>query len=71
MTVANVHTFSATETALARQWIADCSWENLDDDHIAELPTAVIWRGVARHYDGGVAKFLHDAHHEDALGGAA
>jgi hypothetical protein len=70
MTGADVHTLSSDETALAREWIADCQWADLDDEHVAELPTAAIWRGVARHYDGGVAQFLHDAHHDHALAGA-
>jgi len=72
MTITNVHTFSSDETALAREWIAECSWEDLDDEHVGELPTAVIWRGVARYYDGGVAQFLRDAHpdHGDDAHGA-
>lgn len=74
MTRVTVHPFSHEETALARQWIADCTWADLDDDLIAELPTPVVWRGVAHHYTGGLAQFLEDAHHAtdgDALVGRA
>ncbi len=66
MTRVNVHPLSASETALAREWIANCQWADLDEDLIAELPTPVVWRGVARHYDGGVGQFLDDVHHDRA-----
>lgn len=50
---------SETITAM-RGWISDCTWDDLDDDEIAELPETVIIRGVQRHYSGGVAQFLAD-----------
>lgn len=67
MTGADVHPFSDQETALARAWIADCQWADLDEDLIVELPTPVVWRGVARHYAGGVAQFLEDVHQASDL----
>ena len=71
MTSADVHPFTTDETALAREWVADCAWADLDDEHLAEMPAAAIWRGVARYYHGGVAQFLHDAHDHDHQGGRA
>lgn len=39
-------------------WIADCSWDDIDDAN--ELTDAEVLRGIARHYDGGWEQFLAD-----------
>ena len=39
-----------------REWIADCSWPDLDD--VAELSPAEVIAGVRRHFDGGINAFL-------------
>jgi hypothetical protein len=48
---------TAEELAAAREWIADCVWRDLDADDVAELTDEEVTRGVARHYDGGLAAF--------------
>jgi hypothetical protein len=43
-----------------RRWIADCTWANLEPEDIEDLSDAAIIRGIARHYDGGIAQFVQD-----------
>lgn len=45
------------ELAEARNWIADCEWA----DDTSNLTDAQVERGIARHYDGGIAGFRADA----------
>ena len=48
----------------ARSWVLDCSWKE-DPEEIEEMPDAEILRGIARHYDGGMAQFTRDAQLEE------
>jgi hypothetical protein len=41
----------------ARDWIADCAWNNLELDQIEELSDEQVRRGIERHYGGGWAAF--------------
>jgi hypothetical protein len=44
-----------------RDWVKECQWrEDWDDDDVDNAPDAVIIRGVARHYEGGLKQFLSD-----------
>lgn len=45
----------------ARDWVADCVWADLDADDVTELTDVQVTRGIARHYDGGVAQFIADS----------
>lgn len=42
----------------AREWISDCSWDNLDPEDIPHLSDIEIIRGVDKHYAGGWKEFL-------------
>lgn len=42
-----------------REWAMECEWVE-DADEIAAMNDDVIVRGIARHYDGGVAQFILD-----------
>jgi hypothetical protein len=44
----------------ARDWIADCSWGDLEAGEIDELSAAKVIRGIKRHYEGGIAAFVRD-----------
>jgi len=44
----------------AREWIADCIWQNLDLDAVDELPDERVELGVKYHYAGGIAQFIQD-----------
>ena len=43
------------ELKAAREWISECYWPDLDDAD--ELSDREIERGIARHFDGGIAAF--------------
>jgi hypothetical protein len=47
--------------AAARDWLADCSWRDLEAEEIADLPDAAVVGGVARHYEGGWEQFVRDS----------
>jgi hypothetical protein len=42
-----------------RDWIADCTWRE-DAETLADLPASAVYRGIERHYAGGVAQFRRD-----------
>jgi hypothetical protein len=44
--------------AEARDWIADCRWEDLKDDDIADLTDAQALSGIARKVEGGLDAFI-------------
>lgn len=44
------------QMAAMREWASDCEW--IDVDSLDEYTDAQILRGVAKHFDGGVAGFL-------------
>ncbi len=56
----SVHMLCEQETDLAREWIAECAWPNIDADAAADLPDQSVWSGVQRHYAGGIDQFLSD-----------
>jgi hypothetical protein len=44
--------------AAARDWLADCSWQDLEPEDFAELTDTAIKRGVSKHFAGGWEAFL-------------
>jgi hypothetical protein len=50
--------FTAEQIAAMREWVADCSWGDMDEESLAELTDEQIIRGVNKHYDGGIREFL-------------
>ena len=48
--------YSIEEISAAREWLIDC-FPNCEDD-ILEASTEAIFRGVAKHFDGGIAGFM-------------
>lgn len=53
----------------ARDWIADCSWNDLDPEEIEELTDEEVLKGVKKHYSGGLEGFLRDGDHKVASDG--
>jgi hypothetical protein len=53
----NANTFSPVELAAARDWLADCSFPDVEPDEFATMPDLAIVRGVAYHFDGGIEEF--------------
>lgn len=52
---------SADQLQQAREWVADCQWQDIHDaDDVAELSQVEIERGIDRHYDGGLLQFILD-----------
>jgi hypothetical protein len=46
------------QLAEARGWISDCEWaDDIDTDTLTDRQ---VERGIARHYDGGIAQFNSD-----------
>lgn len=46
---------------LARDWISDCLWGEMDEEDVIDLTNEQVRRGVERHYHGGWTSFLEDA----------
>lgn len=44
-----------------RDWVADCSWKDLDEGDEQRLTDAEAIAGIQAHYDRGVAGFLRDS----------
>jgi hypothetical protein len=44
--------------AVARGWIANCEWPDLDPEDIDELSAVRVIKGVRRHWAGGISAFL-------------
>lgn len=42
----------------ARDWIADCQWDDIDEDDAGDLTDAQALSGVSRKYDGGLEAFI-------------
>jgi hypothetical protein len=42
-----------------RAWLCDCTWAEVDTADIALMPDTQIVAAVERHWDGGLADFLH------------
>lgn len=52
--------YTAQDITLMREWIADCQWNDLDEDCITELTDTEVLRGVNSHYGGGLSQFIKD-----------
>jgi hypothetical protein len=50
----------AALAALARDWIADCQWDDLDGEDVPGLTDDEALAAIARHYDGGLPAFTLD-----------
>jgi hypothetical protein len=44
-----------------REWLAECTWADLEPEDIADLTDAEVIAGVERHYSGGCHQFAVDA----------
>lgn len=44
-----------------REWLAECSWRDIEPCEVDDLTTAEVIAGVRRHYSGGLRQFLRDA----------
>lgn len=53
----NSQTLTKEELRLAREWIAECVWNDLEADEIDELSDSEILKGIRRHFAGGIAAF--------------
>lgn len=42
----------------AREWLADCVWEEIEPEEFETLSERRIIRGIERHFDGGMQAFL-------------
>jgi hypothetical protein len=51
---------TAAVVADMRAWLADCTWADVDTADIALMPDPEIVDAVERHWDGGLAAFLHE-----------
>lgn len=49
--------------AAARAWVAECEWQNITADEIADLSASEIVRGVNDAYEGGWHQFVQDGEH--------
>jgi hypothetical protein len=43
---------------MARHWIKECVWDDLEAEDVDELSDAVIVAGIERHWCGGLSDFL-------------
>jgi hypothetical protein len=49
----------------ARDWIKDCSFSDIEDDEqVDEMTDEQIWKGISKHYGGGIAQFMKDSNPE-------
>jgi hypothetical protein len=54
-------TLTDAQIAAAREWVKDCVWGDVEDEgDVDAMDAAMIVRGVARHYDGGLLAFVAD-----------
>jgi hypothetical protein len=52
---------SVEEIKLARDWIKDCDWADIEDDEdVDDLTDEQVEKAVQRFYDGGISNFKHD-----------
>lgn len=52
------------ELKLARDWIKDCDWADIEDDQdVDELTDKQVEKAVRRFYDGGISNFKKDCIH--------
>ena len=50
-------TLTKEELRLAREWIADCVWQDLESEELDDLSDEEITRGIRRHFSGGISAF--------------
>lgn len=48
---------SSEELQYARDWISECSWEDLDCEDIDELSDSEVVQGIEKHFCGGLKSF--------------
>jgi hypothetical protein len=53
-------TLTKEQLQAAREWLADCQWEDIDAEEIQQLDAATITRAVRRHYHNGLSGFIAD-----------
>ena len=53
-----------TELKLARDWIKECDWSDIEcDEDVDELTDEQVTKAVKKFYDGGLANFKKDCVH--------
>ena len=50
--------YTEQDIAAMREWIADCQWEDLHEDDIAELSPLQVLRGIEKNVEGGLSEFM-------------
>lgn len=43
-----------------REWIADCSWPDLEPGDEQDLSDTEVLAGIRTHYEGGILQFIAD-----------
>lgn len=41
-----------------REWIADCSWRDIESEDVELLTESELVAGIKKHYAGGIEAFL-------------
>ncbi|AFZ61228.1 peptide ABC transporter substrate-binding protein [Anabaena cylindrica FACHB-243] len=54
---------SQEELKLARDWIKDCGWGDIEDEDVDDLTDKQVEKAVQKFYDGGINSFKNDAQH--------
>jgi hypothetical protein len=54
---------TSDELKQAREWLKDCQWRDLEAGDVDDMPDETVERGVAKHYDGGLAEFRKNCSH--------
>jgi hypothetical protein len=49
------------QDAMAREWLRDCEWADVEPEEFNSLAPIVVAKGVQRHYEGGWTQFLADS----------
>ena len=50
--------FSPEQLKEAREWLMDCTWQDVDPDDIETMPDLTIIAATNRHFCGGIQGFL-------------
>lgn len=51
-------TLTSIQIEVAKEWLSDCFFEDVEPEEIKEMADDVIVSAVARHYGGGIAQFI-------------